>query len=182
MAHSGVFIGVSVLNLIWVLALFFYFPGVYLNLTFTHTNLTEVPYYSDSISLATTNRYHWEWWVYASDVLRILPPIIFLFFYCNLILHKNAGVLWYTVSMVILLLIDTAKMLKLFWHWGFCASYQFCRAYSARNDGTGEDPAVPNYNFHMIMWFNVGFFILTLIYTFLGGPMRKQTKPRSQER
>jgi len=170
---DSVFIAICVLNGIVVIGLLFYFPFVFLNFTYTFKYLPveDIPFYSAGLGTGQSARYHGEWFIDASDVLRIVPPILSLFT-MFVILRKEPvsatelqppSIIFYFFIMVILTIFEFVKMIIRTVDYVYCDDRQFCR-----NFNPSGDPGSANSVFLTALSFSVIFSVITLVYTILG--------------
>jgi hypothetical protein len=173
----SIFIGISIINTLVVLALLVYFPFVFLNLVFTNDYLTvsDVPYYNPDKSESITERYHFHWYLIGSDVLRIALPILPLFTMANLLIDGPSSMIWYTIIFFILVSIEATKFFLYSYYLVFCEDFQFCR-----NINPDEDSNKPNVTFIVMYAYSIGFALLTILYIFLGGQINKGRKYHEQ--
>lgn len=152
-------------NIIVVAGLFIYFTVVSLNVVHTHKFLdqTDVPYYGTGITFENlSDRYHVEYWVYASDFLRFLAPLS-LSTGIGLALVESVSYAQFTIWLIVLLII--LDILKLIWRliqFGWCNESQFCRPF----DPSEIASAFSNTNFvwEWTVWFNVAFIAVLIVY------------------
>lgn len=157
------FVVLNLYNAIVVISLLIYFPTVFLNLVFTFDDLpvANIPYYSESITTAKSDRYQYEWFFYALDVLRIIPPIFLNFQISSNIVHGKSSMLAYYVVMGVCLIVEFANFLKRSIDWGLCSSTQLCRGYET-------SPATANYVFLVAFWYNAAWVLFDMIYLVCG--------------
>jgi hypothetical protein len=113
------------------------------NLIFTHDSLKagDIPFYDASLGEGTTKWYHYHWWEYASDSLRILPPLL-SFMALTIGVHfkvKYVGV--YVALTSLLLVIDLLKLFKRGVDFVRAGSFQLSRNFDI---GEGESPSSAN--------------------------------------
>ncbi len=159
-------------NAIVFASLIIYFTVVFLNATFTHEFLTvsDVPYYDDVTGgwrNAFANRYHFEFWIFASDLLRFIIPLAYATVIPQLIVDPDG--LWTILPnlfYVILFIIEVLKAIWRGWQWGFCADFQFCRNFDESKCMQKFDcPA--NFLWLWVFWYNIAFIVILIIYLFL---------------
>ena len=173
----------NILNLIVVLSLIVYFPIVYLNYTFTHSNLPDdnVPFYISDDPVDDTEKssgqFELFWWIYATDALRLLFPLLAV---VNIIILRYNGTgftIFVQFTFIALLLWEFVKFIwsVVFWIPDNCKNHQFCRSLEARRDaiGTeiGEDPGTANFVYSFMTWYNLDFFFIAIIYLIIVGSM-----------
>ncbi len=152
-------------NVVVTAGLFIYFTVVALNVVHTHKFLTsaDVPYYGTDVSFESlADRYHVEYWVYASDFLRFLAPLT-LATVIGLALLESVSFAQFNIWVVVLLII--LDIIKLIWRliqFGFCNESQFCRPF----DPSKTASAFSNTNFvwEWTVWFNVAFIAVLVVY------------------
>jgi hypothetical protein len=161
----ALFTGLTILGTFVTVALFVYLPVVWLNLVFTFSDLpsSNIPYYDNASS--SYNRYNSMWWIISTDVLRFIGPNI-ASYTINLILLQKQGYLaattWYTIVMIMLVIVEAFKVAVFTWQFVYCGSYQLCRNF----DPSGN-PESANYVF-LIMWiYSMSFLAIWVIYNVL---------------
>ena len=178
------------------LALVFYIPFVFFNFTFTHNDLPDdnIPYYINdesafmNIEEGDSGRFGLYWWVYASDAILFLVPIVTLAnLGCKIHLNLNFTVL-VQLELIVLLVLQIVKFI-----WGallalptLCDGHQFCRAFGSRRDNTkaevGDNPRNMNYVYSLYVWFNLGFslilFVTLIVVSFMKGALFRGTVKR----
>jgi len=166
----------AVLNAVTVASLIVYFIVVFLNATFTFDpdfTVSSVPFY-DSVTGGDfrdtfANRYFFESWVFASDLLRIIVPLGYAHVTGLIIIDKDGE--WTIISTIILVLIAILEVLKAFWRgyqWGFCADFQFCRNFDPSKCAQKFDCSA-NFLWLWAFWYNIAFLVLLVMYSFLSG-------------
>jgi hypothetical protein len=168
------YIGILILTMIYVLMLMVYFSYVTQNLVFTHTYLApkDVPYY-DPIGTGThplltqVDRFQFEWFIFATDALRIMVPTVGLLAYLYQIMHGPANTVIYTVFMAFCAIVEGAKLCYRSWEYARCGFYQLCR-----NDDPNGITSSANLIWMVMFFLGFGFFGMNLIYTFLGSGMQ----------
>lgn len=153
-------------NIIVITGLIIYFTVVALNLTFTFTHLTvgDVPWYATGIfGELWAGRYHVEYWVYASDFLRFIPPIL-LATVIGLAIIEISYV-WAEINVWVVVLSIVLEVLKLIWRliqYGFCADFQFCRPFDplVTTSGFGNT----NFIWQWTVWGNFAWIAVLAVY------------------
>ena len=147
-----------------VLAILFYFPLCFLNLTFTFDELSpsDIPFYNPSTSTAQTNRYNYGWWESATDILRPVCPILMYMAICTQLMWGPHSPMGYIIPLAIIAVLETLKTVVRAYWWAVCATWQFCRNF---------DPNMPagtaNYVYVSIVIFQIFFFLTSIIFLFL---------------
>ena len=156
-----------------VLSLLVYFPFVHLNLVFTHDNLavSDVSYYNPNKAESTTERFHFEWYLFASDALRIALPVLPLFTMANLLIDGPSSMIWYTIIIFILLAVEAVKLFKYSYNLVFCEDFQFCRNFDPSGDSNK-----PNIVFIVMYAYTFAFTLFCALYAFLGSHINKGRK------
>lgn len=167
------FVGVLVYMTITLVALFIYFPLVWLNVVFTFNYLpaSAVPYYNSGI--ATTEglpQYGWTWWSLALDLFRFIP-IFYLFIvlsipkrYSPKIDPKDKRVqlnLGWNILLAILAVIEAVKAVM----FGFMAINSLSNFANCFDITT----SCTNYIFWMAFWYSIAFLLWDIIWIFLLG-------------
>jgi len=159
---------------IYALATVFYFPLVFLNLTWTHDGLplANVLYYNAAGSNAQVARYAAQWWWVATDALRILVPgvaIGFVWYYSvyktGTDLLEEAGVSTglYIFVFTLITVVDLAKAGYYSYFWAFdCDGWQICR-----NDDPAGNANDANFSYVYMTSFTIGFTGLSLVLLLL---------------
>ncbi len=168
-----------VLNCLVVTSLIVVLAIVFLNFTFTHTDLPDdnVPYYihdvPEDLTEKSSGQYGLYWWVYATDSLRLLVPFLVLASLVVLI-YAGTDLTWLVeIFLVLLLLWELVKFIwaVVLWVPGCCARHQFCRALGARRDAEGDeigsDPGNANGTYTFYTYYSIGFFVVIIFYLFL---------------
>lgn len=168
------FYGVTVYNAVIFILLIVYFPIVWLNLVFTFDYLSsnDVPYYDNASS--AYDRYNAMWWIIALDILRFVGPAMASFTLGLMLLEKSgmvATLLWYTIIMIILMVLEIAKAVVFTWQWVYCSDYQLCR-----NFNPSGNPSSANYVFIIMTVSDYGFFLFFIIYLGLSSAMGKYAR------
>lgn len=163
-------IGATILTVFTTFALMTYYSFIHLNLVFTHDNLetSAIPYYDSSggtghPSLLQVQRYRFEWWVFASDVLRIIPPVLFMLMLLYNVMNGPTTHLPYTLIVFVLAGLEFLKLAYRSWQYARCGFYQLCRNF----DPTGT-ASQANVIWVVLFYFNLGFFIIFVVYGMLG--------------
>lgn len=158
---KAMFVYVTIFNVVYCMALLVYFPVVYLNIVFTSDDLpvNVVPYYSSALGSRTTHAYYFYWWEYASDMLRIFPPILMYMCMCTSIVYKSKEVKPYLITLVFILVIEVAKIVHRSVDWMNCGGAQFCRNFNVL-----VSPLHPNYVFITSFGLSTYFFLAILFY------------------
>ena len=153
-----------------------YYPLVYLTYTFTHANLPDdnVRFYfhedPGTPTEGSSGQFQFFWWVYATDSLRILFPVLSVM---NLFLLMYAGPGLTPVIVVILAIILIWEVVKfictiVIWVPENCQNAQFCRSFGSRRTDAGveigEDPRDQNSVYNFMTWFNLVFLAVGLMY------------------
>ena len=165
-----------IFGLIVSLAFVLYYPCVYLTYTFTHDNLPDdnVRFYfhedPGTPTEGSSGRFQFFWWLYATDALRILFPILSIM---NLFLLIYSGPGLTPVIVVILAIILICEVVKfictiIIWVPENCQNAQFCRNFGSRRTDAGveigEDPRDQNSVYNFMTWFNLVFLAVGLLY------------------
>lgn len=187
-----------VLNCVVITSLITVLAVVFLNFTFTHTDLPDdnVPYYIHDVAEDPTEKssgqYGLYWWVYATDSLRLLVPFMLLASLMILI-YAGTDLTWLVEILLVLLLVwELVKFVwaVVLWIPNCCAKHQFCRALGARRDMDGEeigdDPGKANGTYTFYTYYSLAFFVVIIIYLFLvarfsSGVSKWQRKQQGQE-
>lgn len=165
------FFGITIFGTFVFLALFAYFPIVWLNLVFTFGDLTSsnIPYYDNASS--SYDRYNSMWWIIATDILRFVGPGIATYTITLILLQRQgylAAITWYIIVMVILVILEAFKVVVFTWQFVYCGSYQLCRNF----DPSGN-PESANYVF-LTMWiYDMAFLFIWIIYSVLSDTIRR---------
>ena len=147
------FILITALNGVLVVLFVLYGPAVFQNLVFTFKYLTtsDVDYYDPSLTgtLGTvySDRFGFEFWVYASDLFRFGVPILYQFLLNDSILYNNKPIR--SIVLFIMIFMSILELVKLIWRsyvWGFCPHFQFCRSFDPA-ECTGNTGATCHPNF-----------------------------------
>jgi len=179
-----------------VLVMIFYFPLVFLNFTFTSSDMTSkivvpsvskinlpdnrIPFYiNDKLTDFTeldSGRLELYWWVYATDTFLILVPVSVLGTIALLIYSfrdKPAKPDFTRTTQIFLLGLLFLQIIKFFWAAvlslpSLCEKHQFCRAFCSREIGGVPTCNRGNLNFvySSLVWFNLVFCFL-LFFQFL---------------
>jgi len=159
-------------NVVVIAGLLIYFTVVALNLTFTFNFLTvdDVPFYDNPtdniLGESLSNRYHIEYWVYASDFLRFIPPIL-LPTVIGLSLLES-GKVWAMSNVWIIVLLGILEILKLIWRviqFGFCDDFQFCRPFDPAVMTSAFGPT--NFIWEWTVYFNAAWIVVLVVYLIL---------------
>ena len=127
----------------WAVLLMFYYALVHTDLYFTDgTSITvsNIPFYNYpglQQSVSRTEKFSFNWMIWASDALRVLPPILYAIAVKEAVFFRTRSVItFYSPLMSILMLVDVAKAIY-FGYWLFfqCVDYPFC---------IQHDPSVPH--------------------------------------
>jgi len=156
-------------NVIVFAGLIVYFTVVALNLTFTFTHLTvdDVPFYDNPtdniLGESLSERYHLEYWVYASDFLRFIPPIL-LATVIGLALVEDAKT-WAQLNVWTVVILIILEIFKLAWRlvqYGFCDDFQFCRPFDPLVSTSGFGPT--NFIWQWTVWGNAAWIVVLVVY------------------
>ena len=174
-ARHTAFVAFVIVSAIYTIALLFYFPVAYLNLSWTHSGLplVNVLHYNPAGSNAQVERYGGQWWWIATDILRVLvPPIAmgFVWYYSVYTTGKDesleeAGVSTglYIFTFVIIMFIDLAKAGYYSYFWAFdCDGLQICRNHDPA--GNANDA---NGSYIYLTSFTIAFFVLAIVFLML---------------
>ena len=173
-ARHTAFVAFTIVAGIYALATVFYFPLVFLNLTWTHDGLplANVLYYNAAGSNAQVARYAAQWWWVATDALRILVPgvaIGFVWYYSvyktGTDLLEEAGVSTglYIFVFTLITVVDLAKAGYYSYFWAFdCDGWQICR-----NDDPAGNANDANFSYVYMTSFTIGFAGLSLVLLLL---------------
>jgi hypothetical protein len=164
MGLKTTFIAASIINAIYVVGVGSYFALVFLNLTFTFDELpvSSIPFYSGDLPEQTTERYMYHWWEFASDTLRIIPPLLCISAFATQALWGPHSNMAYVLITAIIVVVEAGKTVKRSFDWARCTEYQFCRNF----DPDGEPSAI-NSIFLMAYIYQIGFFVFSVIYVVL---------------
>jgi hypothetical protein len=164
---------ITALNTVVFISLFAYYAAVYLNVVFTFKYLTtsDVSYYDPTLmgllGSDYSNRYSWEWWVFLSDILRVLVPIMYEFMVVTTVMYNNKSVRDIVALSTVLILVG--EVLKLIWRgyvWWFCVDFQFCRNFNENNCKQKFDcPA--NFIWQWAFLYGLAFVVILILYTLL---------------
>lgn len=170
MKHA--FVIVAIVASLDVIAILFYFPLAYLNLTFTFDDLPvgDIPFYNPSTSIAQTNRYNYGWWEMATDSFRFLQPILMYMAICTEMLWGPHSPMGYIIPLAIIAVLETLKTVVRSYWWAVCSTWQFCR-----NFDTSMPAGSANYVWISIVIFQIFFFIISLLYLWLITVIAKST-------
>lgn len=157
------FIVIQLFNTLVTLSLLGYFPVVYLNLVYTHDTLpiANVPYYDPALTSAKSDRYQYEWFFYAMDIFRIIPPIMINFQITSTVIHGSSSTLGYILIVGFICILDLINLVKRSSDYGLCSTIQFCRNFNPANYAT------PNWVFLVGFWFNLAFLLFDAIYIYM---------------
>lgn len=171
----------SITTVVFCLLLISYFPIVWLNITFTFSDLSlqDVPFYAECSSnivdstlctlvdfVYSTDRYHFYWFIMATDALLIvavfLPwtTMMYLIMYgqwCNIFLI-------HTLPSAIIAGLQLLKVIILILGWLICKSVNFCRNFDS---ASGANPNNANWIYIATVIYSVVFTIISTIYALL---------------
>ncbi len=153
---------IIVINMIVLVANIFYFTIVFQNLVFTHNFLSSgnVSYY---VSGLTTGRYDWEWWIFATDGIRIIYPTLLFFTIIAVMLYNKIWILYTQIFLIFLIVLEWSKLLWRSFQYMFCEDFQFCR--NLVSTSCTASNCTPNLDFHFIIYFGIFYVIVLLIYS-----------------
>jgi len=165
------------LNTVTFASLIVYYVVVFLNATFTFDpdfTVASVPFY-DSVTGTFrdtfANRFFFESWVFASDLLRPIVPLSFAHAIPSIIIDNNGQ--WSIIPNLIWVVIVVLEVLKAIWRgyqWGFCADFQFCRNFDPAKCAQKFDcPA--NFLWLTTFWYNIFFLVLLILYLFVSAQL-----------
>jgi hypothetical protein len=168
----AVFFWCMLYNAIVVVWLFVYFPLVFLNLVFPFSDLpiSDVSYYNGNSG--NYDRYAIEWFIYASDIFRFIPPLLLTFTLTQALLDTKSviGILtFYMIFNTILAILELVKAIKYTWDWIYCKDYQFCRSFDSDDGGNPNDA---NYVFITVAITSYVYLIFDIIYLILSRPIK----------
>lgn len=165
------FIAFSALNATTFILFIFYNCYVTQNLVFTDSNLPvkNIPYYDPSKG-ETTERFALEWWIYATDSLRVFPIGYSYFSLLMKMMFNINSFFLYVAPMGVMAVIELTKLIKFSTNIWMCSDYQFCRNYDP------SESSVPNEQFKSVVGFCVGFLLLFVLYTLSYRLIYKTTK------
>ncbi len=158
-------------NVIMIAGLFIYFSVVTLPVTFTFNFLTvdDVPFYDNPtnniLGESLSDRYHIEYWVFASDFLRIIPPLLLPTVIVLTIVEGPDNYTWAMTNVWIVALFIVLEVLKLFWRltqWGFCDDFQFCRPFDPSVMTSAFGPT--NFIWEWTVYFNAAWIAALVVY------------------
>lgn len=160
-------------NVVVIMTLIAYFISVYLPLVFTFANLTiaDIPYYSTNpvglLGNVYSDRYNYEWWVFTSDLFRLLVPLIFVQSILGALISqtKDTSVLL-LVAVVLIFVFELLKLLYRGYVLGFCEDFQFCRSFNPANCMPGMD-CPSNFIWQWTFYYNIVFVVIMVIYVIL---------------
>ena len=145
------------------LSMIVYIPLVYLNLTFTFDDLTAatIPFYTGSV-----NRYAFDWWIIATDVLRLVIPFYLIFITAVPIdsilrgISPNFYQNIFRVFVIIVSLVEVFKILSFLLSIAYKGSCFICtETYNCTSPGcTGG-----NFVFYIMLGYSIGFLVLYFI-------------------
>lgn len=167
MKPTTLFYLTSLFNGFVVVSLFVYFPIVYLNYTYTSTYLTaaDIPYYAGadtSTGAWTADRYQYQWFEMAFDILRFSAPLMALSAIANGSMTPKTSMFWvYQVALGLLVVCEIWKLvMRLFVGWAFCSYNPFCHNF---------DPTVStaNYVFLIAAWSCIPYGLADVAYFFI---------------
>lgn len=172
---------ITVITVFTVLMYIVYVSIVGLNLVFTHATLpaSSIPYYDSTGGaghplLTQLDRYTFEWWLFATDTLRIIPAFYAIWQVLFMLRLETTSTVVYTFIMGFSAFVELLKMSYRAWQYGHCSFYQLCR-----NFDPNGDPSAPNYIWLIMFWFGVGFMLLYVVYSLLGYEMKKAVASES---
>lgn len=161
------FWAIVVWNIIYIGFLMAYNVVVPLNLVFTFTYLpiANVPYYTtDTTFPQQMERYNVDFWLYATDFLRWLPPFTISSAMTSAIVFGEKSYHEFNLAFIIILgVIELIKLAYRAAEWGTCGIYgQVCRPFNpATPTGTfGETNEI----FKWTVYFNVGMLGALIIF------------------
>lgn len=131
--------------------------------TFYALSISDIPYYDIAGNTSQTFRLNFEWWQWGSDLLWFFPPLLLLNQLILINSFKFKNNIFYIITMVILLLLDVAKLVYRGYWYIYCASYQFCRNYDIL-----VNPSNANPDFQIGVWTNFVIVILDIAYILIG--------------
>ncbi len=178
----------NITSFIIAISFLFYFPIVFLNYTFTSSDLPDdnIPFYiHDNLSDPTekhSGRFGLYWWIYATDTLRfffLLLPVINL-----LVLRytRTGFTLIAGIFLAILFILEIGKFIWAFILWisDNCKNHQFCRNFGSRRDAAenevGDNEENQNFVYSFMTWYNLAFLPIAIVYLFILGRMKGQFK------
>ena len=122
------------LSIAWVALLSFYYALVHTDLYFTDgtsITLANIPFYNFpglEQSVSQTEKYSFDWFMWASDALRVLPPVLYAIAVKEAVFFRTRSVvMFYAPLLSTLMIVDVFKFLY-FSYWLFfqCTDYPYC--------------------------------------------------------
>lgn len=174
--YQYIFVIVAVINLFQILAIFFYFPLVTENLIFTFSDLqpSDIPFYNGNDESTDTDRYRFDWWVFAFDILRFVPPLLAFMEIITEDIFKYHNPLPYIIIDALIAVIETLKLFYFLIRWIGCSNYQLCRGFNS----SSSSPSSANYVFLSVVFFCMFFWITSIIYAVLSSEIAKGAKKK----
>lgn len=169
---KGLLYLVNIVNFFVVLSFLVYYPVVYMNTVFTNNYLsyTDIPYYVNQDKINVFDVY---WWLFATDLLRIIAPIIMLFSISMLLSFGSGWAIWSEVVLAGLFLVDLVKLIWRASDWAHCSTIDYCRNFDSTVI-TSSDNINPNYIFLFIWFYNLAFLAILVLYGYLTTKMEDE--------
>lgn len=177
-------IAANIFNFLVLLSLLFAFSYVFLNYTFTHSDLPDdnIPFFiHDDPGNPTekwSGRFQLYWWILATNTLRIIVPFLLL---TNIVFMKFLGPglsIFIRVIFAIIFIWEWIKFIWLILLWipVNCGKHQFCRNFGARRElmvEIGDNPELQNAVFTFEVFYTLAFALVMGVYIVLVGNLRQ---------
>lgn len=138
--------------------------------TFDYLTSSDIPFYDNAS--ASYDRYNAMWWIMTFDIFRWIGPLMASFTVGLILLDpgsQSSITLFYTITFIILIVLEVVKIVIWTWQYVYCQDYQLCR-----NFNPSGNPDSANYVFYIFWIYSMAYLLIFIVYSAMVSVLKKE--------